>query len=207
LLAGPAHAETARVIDGDTLDVDGQIVHLYGIDAPELGQRCNLPSGGTWPCGEAAARVLNELVAGAQVSCNAKSHAPGQRVTSVCVVAGLDINRQMIRDGFAWAASPTDSDYVDAEGRAREQSIGVWWTPTQSPPEYRKEQWMAALAHSPSGCPIKGSISGAGERVYYAPWAPGYAVAPVARENGERWFCSEDEAIESGWRTPTWHAR
>ena len=34
-----------RVIDADTLQVDGKVVQLYGIDAPELGQLCE--SGGS----------------------------------------------------------------------------------------------------------------------------------------------------------------
>ena len=44
LSAFPALAET-RVIDGDTLDIDGTIYHLNGIDAPEHGQKC-----GQWCC-------------------------------------------------------------------------------------------------------------------------------------------------------------
>ncbi|MEL6794848.1 MAG: thermonuclease family protein, partial [Pseudomonadota bacterium] len=35
LLAGPAQAGTARVIDGDTLDIGDTRYRLHGIDAPE----------------------------------------------------------------------------------------------------------------------------------------------------------------------------
>jgi endonuclease YncB( thermonuclease family) len=40
LLAGAAHAETARVIDGDTLTIGREHIRLYGIDAPESHQTC-----------------------------------------------------------------------------------------------------------------------------------------------------------------------
>lgn len=207
LLAIPARADHTRVIDGDTLEIGGRLINLYGIDAPELGQRCSLPSGGTWPCGKAAARVLDELVAGAHLDCTDQDAARGEPVTSVCLFAGLDINRQMVRDGFAWAADPTDRDYADAEKRARAQSIGVWWASTRPPWEFRAEHWDSALVTAPSSCLIKGSVGASGDQVYLAPWSPGYAPPGSSSETDARWFCSEREAIEAGWRPPAWYHR
>ena len=40
LAASPALAQSARVVDGDTLKVDGVTYRLWGIDAPESGQPC-----------------------------------------------------------------------------------------------------------------------------------------------------------------------
>ena len=31
----------ARVIDGDTIEIGERRIHLFGIDAPELGQICD----------------------------------------------------------------------------------------------------------------------------------------------------------------------
>ena len=54
LLATPALAQDitgpARVIDGDTLDVAGQRIRLYGIDAPEKNQTCQIEDV-SWACG------------------------------------------------------------------------------------------------------------------------------------------------------------
>jgi endonuclease YncB( thermonuclease family) len=50
LAALPAFAESVRVVDGDTLRVDGVTYRLWGIDAPESGQPC----ADGWPAGQTA---------------------------------------------------------------------------------------------------------------------------------------------------------
>ena len=46
---------------------------------------------------------------------------------------------------------------------------------------------------------IKGNITRTGQ-VYHMPWSPWYGKTRVDARRGERWFCSEDEAIAAGWR-------
>jgi endonuclease YncB( thermonuclease family) len=52
--SAPAPGQGVRVIDGDTVEIDGRLVQLYGIDAPELGQLCDR-DGELWECGREAA--------------------------------------------------------------------------------------------------------------------------------------------------------
>jgi hypothetical protein len=58
LAASPALAQSARVVDGDTLKVDGVTYRLWGIDAPESGQPC----ADGWPAGRAATEHLRALI-------------------------------------------------------------------------------------------------------------------------------------------------
>jgi hypothetical protein len=56
-------------------------------------------------------------------------------------------------------------------------------------------------AAPPPGCAIKGNINRkTGDRVYHLPGQKHYDEVTVEPENGERWFCTEDEAQASGWR-------
>jgi comEA protein len=55
----------------------------------------------------------------------------------------------------------------------------------------------------PEHCRIKGNINlESGERVYHTPNSPWYARTEIDTSAGERWFCTEREAQEAGWRAP-----
>ncbi|KGF72579.1 DNA-binding protein [Neosynechococcus sphagnicola sy1] len=51
------------------------------------------------------------------------------------------------------------------------------------------------------GCVIKGNISiEAGNKLYHLPGMQDYKSTVIDPVTGERWFCSESEAISNGWR-------
>tara|TARA_R110002020_G_scaffold36894_31_gene111009 strand:+ start:1907 stop:2560 length:654 start_codon:yes stop_codon:yes gene_type:complete len=204
LFALPVAAEQARVIDGDTLRIGETTYRLHGIDAPEAGQKCEKASGGTWPCGKRATETMVELVTGADVICDDRGTDDYGRTLSVCSVAGRDIIAAMVEAGMAWAYRRFSNDYAMTEDRAHAAGIGVWQAPTQTPWEYRTERWAVAEQDSPPGCPIKGNIAKDGERIYHAPWSPWYSRTKLSPEKGERWFCTEGEALAAGWRAPMW---
>lgn len=52
-----------------------------------------------------------------------------------------------------------------------------------------------------AGCDIKGNKSiDSGERIYHVPGGEYYNETVIRPEYGERWFCTEAEAIANGWR-------
>jgi hypothetical protein len=51
------------------------------------------------------------------------------------------------------------------------------------------------------GCLIKGSVSvDTGERIYHVPGGRGYDETVIKPAQGDRWFCTEQEASDNGWR-------
>jgi hypothetical protein len=51
-------------------------------------------------------------------------------------------------------------------------------------------------------CKIKGIVTSAGEKYYYAPDMPGYEKQVVLTQNNARWFCTVDDAVRNGFRKP-----
>jgi len=52
-----------------------------------------------------------------------------------------------------------------------------------------------------ANCSIKGNISiETGERIYHVPGQTYYAQTKISPDHGERYFCSEADAIAAGWR-------
>ena len=50
---------------------------------------------------------------------------------------------------------------------------------------------------------IKGNINRNGERIYHTPWSsPHYKRTKINTNKGERWFSTEGEATQAGWRAP-----
>ncbi len=50
-------------------------------------------------------------------------------------------------------------------------------------------------------CDIKGNISyNSGEKIYHMPGQDYYDETVINSKYGERWFCTEQEAIDNGWR-------
>lgn len=192
-----AIAET-RVIDGDTLEISGTIYRLNGIDAPEQGQNC-----GSWKCGAEATDALVDIVKGQSVTCDPISRDGYGRVIATCFANGTDIGADLVDKGLAWAFVKYSDAYVSEERAARRRAAGIWAGRFTAPWEYRQARWVDAAENAPSGCPIKGNISKNG-RIYHAPWSPWYDRTRINTAKGERWFCSEAEALSAGWRAPYW---
>ena len=114
-LAGPA-----RVIDGDTLEVDGERIRIHGIDAPETRQLCSTGMDRT-ACGKQATSVMRDLIAGQPVRCEHRDVDRFGRIVAVCFNAeGRDLGKEMVRTGWALAYRQFSLDYVadeEAENR------------------------------------------------------------------------------------------
>jgi endonuclease YncB( thermonuclease family) len=137
---GPALAQAvsgpATVVDGDTLDLTGVRVRLFGVDAVELGQTC-ARGGEDWRCGEDAKAQLSALVAGQQVRCEARDTDVYGRMVAVCRAGRVDLSAAMAWAGFAVALEDFSTAYVPAVDGAKAQGAGIWAGEFAEPRDWR----------------------------------------------------------------------
>lgn len=193
---------TASVRDGDTIEIRGEPIRLYGIDAPESSQLCRA-DGEDWRCGQRAALALADRIGRRPVTCEKRDRDQYGRDVSVCSSGGVDLNAWMVAQGWAIAYGDYSTAYVPQEEAAREAGIGIWRGECVPPWEWRRGERLASSAatdNAPGDCRIKGNLSRSGERIYHVPGGRWYSRTTINTGRGERWFCSEAEARAAGWR-------
>jgi len=201
LLAGPTAAQTlvgaARVIDGDTLVVASERIRLHGIDAPEAGQRCEDGVGQRWDCGAFASSALGQLVADG-VRCEGIERDRYDRLVARCFAGERDIGAALVQSGAAFAYARYSRDYLELEAAAAQAGRGIWSGKALRPDVVRAAA-TAGVGAAPGACAIKGNISSNG-KLYHLPGSRAYSATVINPAQGERWFCSESEALAAGWR-------
>lgn len=127
---------TANVIDGETLEMQGQVVKLFGIDALEVDQIC-LNGNRPWPCGDESVRSLAALIGGQPVRCQTIRNVGGN-ILATCDLNGEDLAAWMVSSGWAFADRSANSEYAPNEEAAQVAREGVWSGEYVTPSEWRE---------------------------------------------------------------------
>jgi endonuclease YncB( thermonuclease family) len=115
----------ASVIDGDTLQIRGRLVRLFGMDAPEASQTCEA-NGQEYRCGQAASYALADRVRNQPVDCEWRDVDGYEQLVAVCRAGGEDLGAFMVRAGWALAWRRYSSDYIADEDAAKGAAEGLW---------------------------------------------------------------------------------
>lgn len=126
----------AQVIDGDSLTLSGYEVRMLGIDAPEGRQTCTR-DGRAWACGDAARDHLGSMIGNREVTCEVDRRDQHSRVLATCKVGTENLNRAMVRSGFAVGFG---TFYKDEEAAARSARRGIWAGEFERPQDWRRER-------------------------------------------------------------------
>lgn len=190
-------AKVIRVIDGDTIEIEGgQRVRYIGIDTPEI-----VDPRTTVQCfGKEASAKNRKLVEGkvVQLEKDVSETDKYGRLLRYVYIDQTFVNDYLVRQGYAHASSyPPDIKYQDqfleAQQNAQAAGRGLWSVcanqSASNTTQYNKE-----------GCVIKGNISQSGEKIYHMPGQKYYDKTIIDESRGERWFCGEDEAVNATWR-------
>jgi endonuclease YncB( thermonuclease family) len=128
----------ASVIDGDTLEVQGERIRMFGIDAPEAAQTCLDQSGKTYRCGREAAFALSDKVGARPISCQPTGKDRYGRVVARCSLAGEDLQAWLVRNGHALAFLRYSKAYQPYEAQAKVAKAGMWIGSFEAPWDWRR---------------------------------------------------------------------
>jgi endonuclease YncB( thermonuclease family) len=117
----------ASILDGDTLEIHGTRVRLWGIDAPESTQLCRRADSNLYRCGAKAASDLDAFIARRPVNCEPVSHDQYGRTVAKCFVSRIDLGEWLVRNGLAldWPQY-SRGQYGTAQHAADHAGRGIW---------------------------------------------------------------------------------
>lgn len=171
-----------KIIDGDTfMTADKQMVRLAYIDAPDL-----INCGGVESKNALSSLIMNKNL---YIKTVVKDEY-GRIVVLVYNDQGL-VSEQMLALGWAYYArgGSGTSSLATAVEEAKKKKLGIYGeecTPTENKENPR--------------CVIKGNqLYGSDKKYYRFPGCGQYNNTLVQRYLGDRWFCTEKEAVAAGY--------
>lgn len=225
-----ASTSSVRVVDGDTLVVRGTRVRLAAVDAPELQQTCGQDFACGQQAKHALVQAISAHGGDVMCSSTGGPDRYGRTVASCKFGSSAfhwfripwknrvdgqeDIGAWMVSHGWAMAYPQYGGEkYANLEAEARRRKAGAWKGDFQPPWEWRRqqtaderhgivpaEQSSSSSDRADSTCTIKGNVNARGERIYHLPNGPYYDQVVIKPEQGDTWFCTEEEAAKQGFR-------
>jgi endonuclease YncB( thermonuclease family) len=117
----------ASIVDGDTLEIHGTRIRLWGVDAPESSQLCRDDDAKQFRCGATAANELDAFIADRPVTCIEVEQDRYGRTVGVCTVDNIDLADWLVRNGLAFNSPQySRSAYADAQREAEQNERGLW---------------------------------------------------------------------------------
>ena len=131
-----------HAIDGDSFTLGDREIRLHGIDAPEYRQTCRAGGGKMVNCGKLARDELSRLIGAGTVTCRVIERDRYGRQVSDCMAGETNINREMVRNGWA-VAYRRHLDGLDLIRYAKDEQDahaarrGIWQWVFETPETYR----------------------------------------------------------------------
>ena len=140
---------TPKIIDGDTVHIYSKKIRLEGIDAPEIEQKCKKPFikissvigfqfNRNYSCGVMAKIKLIDKIDNSKIKCISSSKDRYKRFIATCYIDKINLNKWMVRNGYAVAYKRYSKEYVRDEEYAKENQLGIWKGTFITPEKWRK---------------------------------------------------------------------
>ena len=131
-------SQTIKIVDGDTIHLNGEKIRFMGIDTPELKQSC-LKEGIKNPCGVTAKQLLIDKIGNNNVECISEGKDQYKRTLAECFVNNESLSSYLDKKGYAFAYRRYSKKFVADEDYARINKLGMWSMEFDYPWNYRKK--------------------------------------------------------------------
>jgi len=196
-----------KVVDGDTIDVsmDDKVerLRLIGINTPETVD----PRKPVECFGKEASNKAKDILFGKKVflendGSQGERDKYGRLLRYVFLEDGTSFNLLMIKEGYAYEYTYSlpykyQTEFKQAQKEAETNKAGLWGNTCNG----KNAPVITSPSSEGSGsCTIKGNINSKGEKIFHAIGCGSYNKTVIDESKGEKWFCSEEEAVSAGWR-------
>ena len=140
----PAVYGVTRVLSGDTMTMNGRVIKLFGIAAPDISQTCADASGRGYRCGQQSIAWLSDWLADNEVECHIISEDERGVLTGVCLLGPYDIGAALTNAGWAVADTRQTQIYRPYQQQAVNNRRGLWQGNFYMPWDWKKIQGRKA---------------------------------------------------------------
>ena len=130
-------SQDIKIMDGDTIKINGEKIRFSGIDTPELKQNC-IKEGESDPCGITAKQILIDKIGNNKVICISEGKDQYKRTLAECFVNDESLSSYLVRSGYAFAYRRYSKKFIPDENYARINKIGIWAMKFEYPWDYRR---------------------------------------------------------------------
>ena len=138
LFCNTSFADNLRVVDGDTIVLNGEKIRFSGIDTPELKQTC-LKDDQEVNCGMTAKMLLVKKIGNNTPECISEGKDVYKRTLAECFINGESLSRFLVRSGYAFAYRKYSKKFIKDEDFAKANKLGMWAMTFQYPWDFRKK--------------------------------------------------------------------
>ena len=137
MFCGTSFADSLRVVDGDTIVLNGEKIRISGIDAPELKQMCMNGDEKVF-CGKTAKMILVKKISNQTPECIREGKDVYKRTLAECFINGESLSSFLVRSGYAFAYRKYSIKFIKEEEFAKANKLGMWAMTFQYPWDFRK---------------------------------------------------------------------
>jgi len=130
-------SQELKVVDGDTIHLNGEKIRFAGIDTPEIKQTC-IKDGTKNSCGIIAKQILINKIGNNIVECISEGKDQYKRTLAECFVNNQSLSSYLVRSGYAFAYRRYSKKFVIDEDYAKANQLGMWSMKFVYPWDYRK---------------------------------------------------------------------